>query len=130
MAAFTKFEDIYAWQQGRELVLDVYRLSWSTGLGRDFGLKDQIQRAAVSVCSNIAEGFERRGNREFVSFLWIAKGSTAEVSSQLYHLKDLGMIDQAAFDEIYGKCKLISASIYKLIQSITESDPTLSRTHL
>jgi len=130
MAAFTKIEDIYAWQQGRELVLDVYRLSWSTSLGRDFGLKDQIQRAAVSVCSNIAEGFERRGNREFVSFLWIAKGSTAEVSSQLYHLKDLGIIDQAAFDGIYGKCKLISASIYKLIQSITESDPTLSRTHL
>lgn len=92
---------------------------------KDFGMKDQIQRAAVSVCSNIAEGFERRGNREFVSFLWIAKGSAAEVSSQLYHFKDLGYVSDEDFARLYEKTKVIRVSLYRLIKSISDSNPTL-----
>ena len=108
----------------------IYCFCRDSKLSHDFGLRDQIQRAAVSICSNIAEGFERRGNREFVNFLWIAKGSAAEVSSQLYHLKDIGYIDQKTFDETYAKTNLIAMAIYKLIQSIVESDKKLTRKKL
>ena len=118
MAGFGQFEEIGAWQQGRVLVRDVYQLSRTSGLSRDFGLRDQIQRAAVSVCSNIAEGFERRGNKEFIKFLWIAKGSAAEVSSQLYHLKDLGYITEVEFSDLQGKAKRIGATLHLLIDSI------------
>jgi hypothetical protein len=75
MAAFKTFEEINAWQNARVLVREVYAMTGSGDFSKDYGLKDQIQRAAVSICSNIAEGFERRGNKEFINFLWIAKGS-------------------------------------------------------
>ena len=126
MAVFRTFEEIAAWQMGRDLVIKVYEVTREGGFAKDWGLKDQIQRAAVSICSNIAEGFERRGNKEFVNFLWIAKGSSAEVSSQLYHLRDLELIDDKQFQELYELCKLIGASIYKLIAAISVSDKTLS----
>ena len=118
MAAFVRFEDISAWQQGRSLVTEVYRLSRSGLFAKDYGLREQMQRAAVSICSNIAEGFERRGNKEFIKFLWIAKGSAAEVASQLYHALDLGYITQKQFEESYGAAKKISATISRLITSI------------
>ena len=118
MAAFVRFEDIAAWQQGRSLVNEVYRLSRSGLFAKDYGLREQMQRAAVSICSNIAEGFERRGNKEFIKFLWIAKGSAAEVASQLYHALDLGYITQKQFEESYGAAKKIGATIHRLITSI------------
>ena len=118
MAAFVRFEDIAAWQQGRSLVNEVYRLSRSGLFAKDYGLHEQMQRAAVSICSNIAEGFERRGNKEFIKFLWIAKGSAAEVASQLYHALDLGYITQKQFEESYGAAKKIGATISRLITSI------------
>jgi len=122
MAGFRQFEEIGAWQQGRTLVRDIYRLSHASGLSKDFGLRDQIQRAAVSICSNIAEGFERRGNREFIKFLWIAKGSAAEVSSQLYHLQDIGYISADEFTDLQGKAKRIGATLHLLIESIPDPD--------
>ena len=94
MAAFKTFEEINAWQNARVLVKDVYAMTRCGDFSKDYGLRDQIQRAAVSICSNIAEGFERRGNKEFINFLWIAKGSAAEVCSQLYHARDLGYITE------------------------------------
>ena len=118
MAGFRQFEEIGAWQQGRALVRDIYQLSRTGGLSKDSGLRDQIQRAAVSVCSNIAEGFERRGNKEFIKFLWIAKGSAAEVSSQLYHLQDLGYVSDDEFADLQGKAKRIGATLHLLIDSI------------
>ena len=118
MAAFVRFEDISAWQQGRDLVNEVYRFTRLASFSKDFGLRDQIQRSAVSICSNIAEGFERRGNKEFIKFLWIAKGSAAEVASQLYHALDLGYITQKQFEESYGAAKKIGATISRLITSI------------
>ena len=121
MAAFKTFEEINAWGNGRALVNDVYAMTGRGAFAKDFGLRDQIQRAAVSICSNIAEGFERRGNKEFIKFLWIAKGSAAEVASQLYHAKDLGYISEDTFSQLYDKTKKIGGMIFKLISSIEKT---------
>jgi len=121
MAVFVRYEDIDAWKMGRELVKSVYAMARGGEFAKDWGLRDQMQRAAVSICSNIAEGYERRGNKEFVKFLWIAKGSAAEVSSQLYHAKDLGYISPEMFDAQYETAKKIAGKIYNLIQSISKS---------
>ncbi len=84
MAKIDRFEDIKAWQKARELNKEIYKISNNTLFEKDFGLKDQIRRASVSVLSNIAEGFERNGSKEFKQFLSIAKGSSGEVRAQLY----------------------------------------------
>ena len=116
MATFRRFEDIEAWQLGRELTRQVYESTRDGRFSRDFGLRDQIQRAAVSVTSNIAEGFERGSQREFVRFLLIAKGSAGEVRSQLYAALDLGYIDSDAFDELYALATRTSRKLAALIR--------------
>jgi four helix bundle protein len=97
MATIEKFEDIEAWKKARELTAEIYRVTADGNFARDFGLRDQIRRAAVSIMSNIAEGFERGGNREFQQFLAYAKGSSGEVRAQLYVALDAGYIDQMQF---------------------------------
>ena len=92
MATFTKFEEIECWKRARELTRQVYRISNQPRFARDFGLKDQIRRASVSVMSNIAEGYDRSGTAEFVHFLATAKGSAAEVRCQLYVAADQGYL--------------------------------------
>ena len=121
MAAFKTFEEINAWQNARVLVKDVYSMARCGDFSKDYGLKDQIQRSAVSICSNIAEGFERRGNKEFINFLWIAKGSAAEVCSQLHNAKDLGYITDEQFKPIYDSAKQIGGMLFKLI-TVLSSD--------
>ena len=121
MATIKRFKDIVAWQKARELVKAVYGVTRTGAFSKDWGLKDQIQRAAVSICSNIAEGFERSGNKKFANFLWIAKGSTGEVSSQLYHAKDCGYVDEATFKDLQERLTLISAMLYNLIRSVKAS---------
>ena len=121
MATFKTFEEINAWQNARVLVQEVYAMTRGGDFGRDYGLKDQIQRAAVSICSNIAEGFERRGNKEFINFLWIAKGSAAEVCSQLHNAKDIGYITDEQFKSIYDSAKQIGGMLFNLI-TILSSD--------
>ena len=121
MATIKRFIDLAVWQKGRELVREIYRLTNEGEFSKDWGLKDQIRRASVSICSNIAEGFERSGNKEFSHFLWIAKGSTGEVSSQFYHARDCGYIDETTFNELQGQLGLISAMLYKLIGSMKAS---------
>jgi four helix bundle protein len=98
-----RFEDLIAWQKAREMTKAIYELTGKGLFARDFGLRDQIRRAAVSVMSNIAEGFDRGGRSEFHQFLVIAKGSCAEVRSQLYIAKDIGYIDKDTFNGIYNK---------------------------
>ena len=120
MATITRYEDIVAWQEGRALVKAVYATTAKSPFVSDYGLKDQIRRAAVSVCSNIAEGFDRRGNREFVRFLWIAKGSSAEVSSQLYNALDLGYISKEEFESLFASSKKICEMLHCLIKSIKD----------
>ena len=101
MAEIKKFEDIEAWQKGRELTRLIYAVTGSGDFARDFGLKDQMRRAAVSIMSNIAEGFDRGGNREFIQFLSVAKGSAAEVQAQLYVALDAGYINRDHFKNLY-----------------------------
>ena len=95
-----RFEDIEAWKLGRELARAVYRASRCGEFARDFALRDQIRRAVISVTSNIAEGFERGGNREFIQALSVAKGSAGEVRSQLYVALDEGYLTQPEFDDL------------------------------
>jgi len=101
MASIEKFEDIEAWQKARELTRKIYKVTNQGAFARDFGLRDQIRRASVSIMSNIAEGFERGGDVEFRRFLAIAKGSTGEVKAQLYVALDAGLINEAQFNELY-----------------------------
>jgi four helix bundle protein len=100
MTTFQSFTEIEAWQKARELTRVVYRVSNQGSFSKDFGLRDQIRRAVVSVMSNIAEGFERNGTAEFVQFLAVAKGSVGEVIAQLYVASDQGYITREEFDRL------------------------------
>lgn len=117
---FKRFEDMEVWQAGRKLVKDIYSLTRNEGFLSDRGLKDQIQRAAVSICSNLAEGYARRGNRELVKYLWIAKGSASEVQSQIYHALDLGYVSELSFNALYDDLDAIQSRIYRLIQFLSQ----------
>ncbi len=110
-----RFEDIIAWQKAKELTIQVYRLHEES---KDFGFKDQIQRASVSVMNNIAEGFERRSNKEFKQFLYIAKGSCAEVRSMLYLAKEMSKISQNNFKSLFALSEEISKILSVLIKSL------------
>lgn len=96
-----RFEELIAWQKARELTSKIYAISGKDSFARDYGLRDQIRRACVSVMSNIAEGFDRNSRREFHHYLVIAKGSCAEVRSQLYVAKDVGYLEQQEFERLY-----------------------------
>ena len=100
MSKVERFDDLIAWQKARELTKRIYEVTRKGDFAKDFGLKDQIQRAAVSIMSNIAEGFERGGRAEFHQFLSTAKVSCAEVRSQLYVALDIGYLSQSAFDQL------------------------------
>ena len=95
-----RFEDFIAWQKARSLAARIYKATSEGNFARDFGLKDQIRRAAVSIMSNIAEGFERGRPSEFHQFLSIAKGSCAEVRSQLYVSLDAGYLSDQSFKDL------------------------------
>lgn len=121
MATITKFEDLEAWKIAREVTREIYRVSKNDLFYRDFGLRNQICRASVSVMSNIAEGFERDGSKEFINFLSIAKGSSGEVRAQLYVALDQNYITEDEFDFISEKaaenCRVIAGLINYLKQS-------------
>lgn len=121
MATFRQFEDIDAWQRARALVKEIYALTDQGDFARDFSLKDQIRRASVSIMSNIAEGFERDGTKEFIQFLSITKGSVGEVKSQLYVALDRGYVTRNEFNmlsELTGEtARLIAGLMSYLKQS-------------
>lgn len=116
-----KFEDLIFWQRARELTKLVYFYSKSGPFQTDFELKDQIRRAAVSIMANIAEGFGRGGNKEFIQFLFVAKGSLAEVQSHLYVAIDQEYIDDKKFKAAYDKADEVARLINSFIQSIEKS---------
>ena len=101
MPNIDRFEDIEAWKRAREVTRRIYHFSSSGEFSRDFGLEDQIRRSSVSIMSNIAEGFERDGNREFINFLSIAKGSCGEARSQFYVALDQNFISVEDFEWTY-----------------------------
>lgn len=100
MRKVERFEDLIAWQKARELTKRIYEVTRQADFAKDFGLKDQIQRAAVSIMSNIAEGFERGGRAEFHQFFSTAKASCGEVRSQLYVALDAGYLSESTFDQL------------------------------
>ena len=104
MSKIHRFEDIEAWQLARELTVEVYRLTLKEDFHRDYGMKDQIRRASVSIMNNIAEGFERGSNKDFAKFLFISRGSAGEVRSLLYVAKDLGYISEQEFEKNRTLC--------------------------
>jgi len=107
-----RFEDIKAWQEARRLANIIYKLTTRPDFSKDFGLRDQIRRAAVSVMANIAEGFERKTNKEFRNFLSIARASSSEVRSHLYVALDQNYIEKADFDLAYKTCDETSKLIF------------------
>jgi len=115
MATFRRFEDIEAWQRARDLTSAVYEAAEQARFARDLRFAGQITSAAVSVMSNIAEGFERDNRKDFLQFLYIAKGSAGEVRSQLYVALDRKYITQAQFESLYGAVLLTSRLVAALI---------------
>ncbi len=120
MAMIQKFEDIQAWQEARTLVKMVYQITNKDNFSKDFGMKDQIRRAAVSVMNNIAEGFDCESKAEFARFLGIARRSAVEVQSLLYAAFDVDYIDQAEFDLHYEQARKAKALIGGFKRSLTK----------
>ena len=113
------FEDLFVWKQGAELVKEIYAITDGERLRRDFGLRDQMRRAAVSVPSNIAEGFERYSRKEYLHFLHIAKGSLGELRSLLYVAREIGYLNDNEHNVLREKARFLSASIANQIKSIS-----------
>lgn len=121
MASIEKFEDIEAWQKARELSREIYRVTNQGAFAKDFGLRDQIRRASVSIMSNIAEGFGRGGNREFIQFLSMAKGSVSEVQAQIYVAVDAGYLTKDQFQQLYSLAQSTGNLIGGFIRYLTKS---------
>ncbi len=121
MTTVKRFEDLHVWQSARELVRMVYEDSGQQEFRRDFGLKDQIRRAAVSVMSNVAEGFNAGSDVEFVRFLGFARRSNSEVQSQCYISLDLNYISKERFQSVYDKANLIERQLNSLISYLAKS---------
>jgi len=122
MSGITRFEDIQAWQTARELTNLVYTLTNRAGFNRDFGLRDQIRRAVVSVMSNIAEGFESRTDVQFINFLGMARASAGEVRAQLYIAHDQGYLKDEEFNETYVLAEKCACQVTRFI-SYLEANP-------
>jgi len=120
--SIARFEDIKAWQLARELARLVYALSNEGLFRRDFGLRDQWRRAVVSILSNIAESFGRGGNKEFIQFLALSRGSAAEVQAQLHVAYDASYITQEQFAQVYGMADEIARMITGFISYLQQHE--------
>ena len=121
MAKVQKFEDLTIFQMARDLCKEVYAITNEGEFHKDSRFVQQIHASAGSVMDNIAEGFERDGNKEFINFLYIAKGSCGEVRSQIIRASDVGFIDNETATRIYNACLNLSKSISKFITTLKES---------
>ena len=108
MATIERFEDLIVWQRAREVTKRIYQITSGGNFSKDFGLRDQIRRSSVSIMANVAEGFGRRSDKEFSSFLNIAHGSVAETQSHAYVAMDLGNLAKADFQQLYVELDEIS----------------------
>src|SRR5215475_2110168 len=122
MAKIEKFEDMLSWQKARELTRHVYALSKKGEFARDFELRGQMRSASISVMSNIAEGFERGGDKEFIQFLSTAKGSCGEVRSQLYVALDQAYITSTEFDRISSEAVEVSRLVSGFMGYLRKSE--------
>ena len=124
MAAVKDFEELAIFQKARELSAMIYPVTKRGEFKYDTRFVQQIRAAAGSIMDNIAEGFERTGNKEFLNFLYIAKGSCGEVRSQLIRAKDVGYLNSEEYEELYIECRKLSAGIMNFIKEIKASDIT------
>ena len=121
------FEDLAVYQKSCELAKQVYDITRKGEFKSDYRFVQQIRAAAGSVSDNIAEGFERQGNKEFINFLYIAKGSCGEVRSQVTRAHNVGFIDDNTFSQMFFDCKKLSAGILNMINSLKRSTVTGTR---
>jgi four helix bundle protein len=121
MGVFKSFEEITSWQKSRLFNKRIYEITENIGFKRDFDLVRQIRRASISISSNIAEGFERNTDKEFIYFLYVSKASAGEVRSQLYLALDLDYISKIEFDELYLNVSDISKLISGFIKYLENS---------
>jgi len=122
MNRIERFEDIIAWQKARVLTKEIYKCTRAGAFARDYGLKDQIQRASVSTMANVAEGFERGGDKEFMQFLSNSKGSCGEVKSHLYVALDQEYLTPAGFDQLYGQASEVGRLLSGFMAYLRESN--------
>ena len=122
MSKAEKFEDLAIFQMARNLCKEVYAITKEGNFSRDSRFVQQIHAASGSIMDNIAEGFERQGNKEFTNFLYIAKGSCGEVRSQIIRATDVGFIDKDTATRLYNDCMGLSKAISAFIKSIKSSD--------
>ncbi len=115
MGSFKSFEEIKAWQKSKDIALNIYKITNDKLFKNDFDLSRQMRRCAISVSSNVAEGFERQTTKEFIQFLFIAKGSCGELRSQLYIAFELNYIDKKTKEQLLDDCDFTSKMISKLI---------------
>jgi four helix bundle protein len=122
MATIKTFEDIEAWRRARVLSMEIYEMTLTGSFSKDFSLRDQINKSSGSVMDNIAEGFERGGTKEFVQFLFIAKGSAGEVRSQLHRALDRKHLNENRYDRLIEEIGTISKMLTRLIVYLRESN--------
>jgi four helix bundle protein len=115
MPTVTRFEEIRAWQTARELTQRIYRVSNEGAFGRDFGLRDQMRRASVSIMSNIAEGFESDTQAQFIRYLGLAKASAGELRAQLYVALDAGYLVKNEFDALFALAEKASSQLSRFV---------------
>lgn len=127
MAKAQKFEELEIFQSARDLCKEVYVITKDGEFHKDMRFVQQIHASAGSVMDNIAEGFEREGNKEFINFLYIAKGSCGEVRSQIIRASDVGFIDNDTATRLYNDCISLSKAISKFIKTLKESSFTGSK---
>ncbi len=122
MSTIKRFEDLEIWKMAREFCKDIYRITNYDKFSKDFSLKGQIRASSGSIMDNIAEGFERSGNKEFVQFLYIAKGSCGESRSQLYRAFDYEYIDQDEFETLRQRAENESKAISGFINYLKQTE--------
>jgi four helix bundle protein len=113
---YESFKELKVWQEAKELAIEIYKATNQGKLKTDFGLREQIQKAAVSIASNIAEGYERNSDKDFIRFLYIAKGSLSELVTQLEIASGIGYLENDILEVLTNKCNKIGSMLTKLIQ--------------
>lgn len=126
MTTAKRFEELEVWQRSKELTNLIYKCSSDGAFARDFGLRDQMRRAAVSIMSNIAEGFESQTQSMFIQYLGRAKGSAGEVRAQLYIAKDQGYLAEGDFKNLISQAEICSKQLARIVQYL-ESQPNARR---